>query len=182
MRPSDLYQIQRKHVRIPTSRYHPYVLICTIMNSKNRAYMGRLQVAQVACDPVVKWASWYLKSVPDSWHIWPFTRTRFKECLQSALKHLDIAKLRLTPASLRAGGASHMFERRTPTDRMQVLGRWTSTRSMHSYLQEIEANLGLLQLTHTQLEFLEHFGDLFEFTASPPQISFQQFVLFCHGP
>jgi hypothetical protein len=29
---------------------------------------------------------------------------------------------------------------------------------------------------------LEHFGDLFEFTASPPQISFQQLVLFCHGP
>ena len=45
----------------------------------------------------------------------------------------------ITPASLRAGGATDILENNVPVANIKYAGRWASERSMAAYLQEAEA-------------------------------------------
>ena len=60
-----------------------------------------------------------------------------------------------TPASLRAGGATHLLETGVPISNIRFAGCWASEKAMSVYLQEAEAASTLLSMSGSSVDRLE---------------------------
>lgn len=76
--------------------------------------MGRLQVRMVREPITVPWLSWLTESLPKDSPLWLFSRYRFDRCLREAFDFFNLGHLKLSPASLRAGGAALLIEQGFP--------------------------------------------------------------------
>lgn len=70
----------------------------------------------------------------------------------SACRDLRIADLKLSPASLRAGGATRLLDDRHEVSRIRFQGRWTNLRSLEHYLQVARAQQITLSLSLSVIE------------------------------
>ena len=61
---------------------------------------------------------------------------QFRKFFDSLLERLSVANLELRPYSLRRGGATYLFQRKIPLDRILLIGRWTSATTAKIYLQD----------------------------------------------
>jgi len=149
-----------------------FVGVCTILDPKNRAFMGRLQARMIKDVGTLEWMLWYSARMVDSQFLWPYSERRFALCLHACLKFLGLDDLSLTPASLRAGGATDMLESGVPVQNIKFAGSWASDRSLACYLQEAEAAATLLSLNASQVSRLELALDSLNFLEAPPSKPF----------
>ena len=141
LRPKELKGLFRKHVRVPG----PASL--TIVDPQNRAYMGRLQARTVRDGFSVRWLQWLVADCSSETALWGRGSDLFGKLLGTALAALGLQNLGITPASLRAGGATHLLETGVPVANLRFQGAWASERSMSSYLQEAEAAATMLDMS-----------------------------------
>ena len=177
LRPKELFGLTKHCLRLPVSRVviGSFVGVCTILDPKNRAFMGRLQARMIKDAGTLEWLLWYTTQMMDTQSLWPYSDRRFALCMQACLKFLGLNGLSLTPASLRAGGATEMLESGVPVQNIKFAGSWASDRSLACYLQEAEAAATLLSLTPTQVSRLERALDSLSFLEAPPSRSFASF-------
>ena len=83
--------------------------------------------------------------------------------------------MKLTPGSLRAGGATHLLESGTPVATIRFQGGWAGKKSLASYLQEAESAATLLDLSEDQARQLERVLHEFSFLSEPPGVPFALF-------
>ena len=106
------------------------------------------------------------------------------------VKYLDIEAMGLTPASLRAGGATHKFSTGAlDLGQLKFRGRWSALSTLEHYVQECTATLVMLRLSNetlNRLQSLMRFGYKFESPPPAPWESFfarlRQHRIANHGP
>ena len=176
LRPKEWFSLQRKFVKTPfgsgTLLSGARVAVITVLDAKNRAFLGRLQVRIIRDPGTISWLSWYASSMPPCDFLWPFSQQTCCACLKTALQFFDLCHLNLSPASLRAGGATWMLEQGIPVQTIKFSGCWASDKALACYLQEAESASTLLSLSHKQQHRLEiAIGEL-SFLECPPAQSF----------
>ena len=172
MRPAEIWNAKRKHIRTPSeeSLLLENIAIITIGNAKNRAFMGRLQVRSVRDIASVQWLAWLTSDLDSEDKIWAFTPVLFRRLLAESLQFLGAAGLGITSASFRAGGATTLLERGVPLSTIRFCGSWSSERVMATYLQESEAAAAMLRVPQHGVarvkSLLSEFGEY----RSPPRL------------
>ena len=170
LRPKELFGLHRSCVRLP-GRFrvsNQNLAVFTVLEPKNRAFMGRVQVRLVR-DPVcVRWLEWWWKDMLPEQPIWPATRRTWVGMLNIALRFIGLENVNLTPGSLRAGGATFLLEQGVAVSNIRFAGGWASDHSLAAYLQEAEAAATLPDLSARTARRLAWLVEELTFLASPP--------------
>ena len=146
LRPGELSALLVSHILITTASS----LVVTIVSPKTRKIFGRQQFAVISDLATVNWARWLLQSLPSSTALWNFPTARLRTMMIWALQRLELSHLSLTPAGLRAGGATHLFIHGWSVDQLRFRGRWVSVRSLEAYIQEAMSLLVMSQLAPSE--------------------------------
>ena len=136
LRPGELLNLRMSDVRV-LSTGGRMVVVIAIKKPKTRSHMGRVQFSIIRNEGLAKWMSWFKALVdrPEK-PLWSRTATRFRATLKDMLRLLKLDKLGYTVASCRSGGATFRFMQGESVERLQFQGRWASTSSLKSYIQE----------------------------------------------
>lgn len=107
---------------------------------KNARQMGQQQFCEVHHPDAINWLAWIVhrRAKKDS-ALWPSTPSRFRVMFKTVCQKMMIQNMRLSPASLRAGGATWMLDEGFEVSRIRFQGRWTNLRSLEHYLQVARA-------------------------------------------
>ena len=107
--------------------------------------------------------------------LWPWTRAKHYELSNKFVKSSKLDKTGITPASGRAGGATHYYLAGMSLETLSFLGRWTVLSSLRSYIQEGGAKLVWASLaTDRQKEVSVTVSHYREVVAGPPPIPFTE--------
>ena len=142
LRPGEALRLLRKHVTVPLDAIFNFgckVLIC-LVNPKNQLAMGRLQTTVVEDLTATAWIQWWCQDMSAEQPLFAVSGQTLRKYFRRALQCLKIANLGLTFASLRAGRATAHFVGGCPLERLRLLGRWKSSRSLEHYIQEAAAS------------------------------------------
>ena len=103
---------------------------------------------------------WQLQSDAAA-RLWPSSLGAFHRMFRAGLRAIGCSHLRLTPYSLRRGGATHEFSWSGDLAKVMVRGRWTSQRTARIYIQDGAAVLAEMRLSKALRASLEtHVGVL----------------------
>ena len=122
--------------------------------------MGRRQFVVLRNEALVLWLAWALKGLDVLF--WPGGRTTFLKHWEITLSSLHLDGLRLTPGSLRAGGATELCLRNEAIGTTKFKGRWAAESSLNVYIQEAMSTMVMLRvrpITHTLLAQLRASGN-----------------------
>ena len=147
LRPGEALGIECRDVSLPNSLSlgQPHLTL-TLRDPKNRRQLGRLQHAVVKHPHACNWASWVIGSSSQTCKLWPSSQYHFRRRFKEVCRALRVHNWHLTPASLRAGGATFLFQQGCSVDRLRFQGRWTSLASLEHYVQVGVAQQTLLQV------------------------------------
>ena len=170
LQPREWFKLQRSYVKTPSRILFSgsQVAVITVLAAKNRAFMGRLQVRMIRDSSTIAWLSWFVSGLAPSYSVRPYSPQTFSSCLTTALSFYGFEKSKLTPASLRAGGATWLLERWASLETIRFAGCWASDKAMSCYLQEAEAASVMLSLTTSQQERLKCALQALHFLECPP--------------
>ena len=148
LRPGELIKLLSSDCRIP-GRGAAALSACRhaalrIRAPKNRAFLGREQVSVVRNDSASAWLGWLTSDMHPDQPVWPSTRYTLIQMLRAVLSLLGVEDVGWTLGSLRAGAATHLFESGVPIGTLKYQGRWSSERSLASYIQEAESTMALV--------------------------------------
>ena len=88
--------------------------------------------------------------------LWPLRPLDFRRRLDALFRELRVPGL--TPASLRAGGATHLFMTTQDMEPVRWKGRWQSLRTVEHYVQEIHCISVLQNMSPTLRDRLAAFA------------------------
>ena len=178
LRPKEIWNLLRSDIRMPGPRslLREPISVLTIREAKNRAYMGRLQIRTVRAPHASAWLAWLLDGAPSSAPVWPFPASAFRRRLDQALAFFGLEASRITPASLRAGGATAMLEAGDSITSIRFAGSWSSERVLSHYLQQAEAAAVLLDVSGPSADRIERASRGLCFAKWPPRPSYQQVI------
>jgi hypothetical protein len=145
LRPGELTSLLAGDVMISFALDKCKQAIIAIRDPKTRNFMGRAQFALLNDDCTIKWLEWLLTSVPATMKLWPSNTATFRSIFNRVLARANIT-LGFSPASLRAGGATHMILEGYELGRLMFLGRWRTSTTLSSYIQEAMTQLVWAQL------------------------------------
>ena len=170
LRPKEWFGLKRQHVKTPfgTLLSGRKVAVLTVTDPKNRAFMGRLQVRLIRDLATIEWLAWYVSSMAPADVLWPYSQQTFTKCFKEAMSFFSLGHLSLTPASLRAGGATWLLEQGVSLAAIRFAGGWASDKAMCCYLQEAEAASTLLSLSFSEQRRLEFSLKSLCFLERPP--------------
>ncbi len=141
-RPGELLGLTRKDICLPNNinLAMPCITI-SIHRAKNFRQLGHEQFTSIQHPPTCEWVAWLCTRLKDgSSKVWDHTATEFRRCFHDCCIRLHIEKGKYTPASLRAGGATFLFDEMEDTQRLRFLGRWSNIQSLEHYIQSAKAN------------------------------------------
>ncbi len=158
-RPTEITDLLRSDLKLPFAYgLSPTdTLVAAIRQPKNRAFMGRQQVRIVRDGAVTAWVTWLCDGMEQSEPVWPYSKYQFRQCFAAAGIFFGLEQALITPASLRAGGATFLLESGTPVATIRFLGAWASEKSLASYLQEAECASVLMSLAPRQVRRIRNF-------------------------
>ena len=171
LRPGEWCALRCGQVAVPAQRFHGLVknAMLTVLNGKNRRVFGRIQIAMLDEGRGVDWLTWLVSGLDKKSRLFHGGTGKFRKLFAVAVKALRLESLGLTPASLRAGGATFLFVSGSlDIGRIQYRGRWASLSTLQHYLQEASAQLAMLQLSDPTVQRLLEFHDRGRFFDEPP--------------
>ncbi len=178
LRPGEFCALTSWCVAVPAGRLHGLVRngMMTVVNGKNRRIFGRIQIALLDEGIGLRWLTWLTRGMNPGTRLFHGGTAKFRRLFAVATRALGVESLKLNPASLRAGGATHLFVSGAyDIGRIQYRGRWGSLSTLQHYLQEASASLVLLRLSDSvveQLLALQENGSVFEQPPHSPWNSF----------
>ena len=141
-----------------------------IRDPKTWGYMGRSQFALLHDAASIEWLRWLCQDLAPGLKLWPSTLTRFRDIFRQVLSRGKI-EINLTPASLRAGGATHLVLAGWELSRLMFFGRWKTSSTLVSYIQEAMSALIWANLSDTQHILVRSLvAQSVSFWTSPPTV------------
>ena len=176
LRPGEIASLRCRHLLFTSDiMTSGEVLVICLTQPKTRRKFARRQFVTIEDKETVNWAQWFTRSLNPDDMLWPSTQAKFRSWFRKCCKRLGLPSGLFTPASLRSGGATHLFLKQIPLDRIRLLGRWTSQSSLEIYVQESLSRLVLQQLSNDcklSIRLLANQG-AFLWTA-PPYVELQR--------
>ena len=118
---------------------NPSIVLCAIVNPKNKSAHGRVQYAVAKDLGLARWIQWMLDGVSSHRAMWEASHATFRRYWVKVMKMLMISGL--MPGGLRGGHATHLLMNGFTTGRIMELGRWRCHSSLSRYLQEVMVSL-----------------------------------------
>lgn len=148
LRPGEMFKLVASDVMLPNSISlgAPFAII-RLCSPKNSRQMGRQQFAEIHHPDAVNWLAWWVTGLKSSSPLWPSSPARFRVMFKQLCARLGLEGLKLSPASLRAGGATWMLDEKVEVSRIRFQGRWSNLRSLEHYLQVARAQQITLSLS-----------------------------------
>ena len=138
MRPGEIVAPTRRMVILPGDSWLGFneKAVIAVERPKNRRHAARQQFHVIEDERAVAWLSWYCAGLPAFVRLFAISRLRFKNLFRELLGQVGLSSAKFTLASLRAGGATHMFMMGCDISRLKFLGGWRSINSLEHYVQE----------------------------------------------
>ena len=137
-RPGELLSLQKEDIRL-RRRFSGGPTVIAIRNPKNRRFAGAHQFRLLRSEATTAWCECYMLHVLPGARLWPASPQVFSETTRYVMRTLGLEKCGFTPSSLRAGGATWLFEQGMSVQTLQYVGGWSSDRSLSCYIQEAMA-------------------------------------------
>lgn len=163
LRPGEMLNLRQNDIMLPnTLSLAGDFAVTRIQRPKNSRQMGIQQYVEVRHPDAINWLSWMKSSAPcPDAALWPSTANRFRRMFKHTCTALNLGPLKLSPASLRAGGATWLVDEGLEIGKIRFLGRWAHMRSLEHYIQVARAQqiaLEIVPSTAVKLkEFLRRF-------------------------
>ena len=143
MRPGEILARSWTDISFVTPPLRSVLAIIAIGTPKTRRLRaaGRTQFTTVRDHPTVLWLQALKCHQRGKGKPWPSTRTMFRAMFARGLACAGLQQMRLTPASLRAGGATFELLQGHSVEAIAFHGRWAAIDSLKSYLQEGASHL-----------------------------------------
>lgn len=157
LRPCELLSLAVRDVSLPNtfSLGAPFAVL-RIQRAKNARQMGPQQFAEVRHPDAINWLVWLVeKRENPSALLWKGNPTKFRLMFRHLTQKLRIESLGLSPASLRAGGATWMLDEKVEVSRIRFSGRWANLGSLEHYLQVARAQQISVTLSSDVTELLK---------------------------
>ena len=137
LRPGELLALRAADATLPNSLAVGFSFaVIRLVRPKNARQMGRLQFTELRHPDAVNWLCWLKMRAPQEHAVrWPGTAAKFRHMFKTVCSAMKIRELRLSPASLRAGGATLLVDQGMEINRVRLLGRWAHLRSLEHYVQ-----------------------------------------------
>lgn len=158
LRPGELFGLRSEDISLPHSMSlaAAFAVIC-LVRPKNARQMGRQQFCEVHRPDAINWLAWIVHvSAKKGRALWPSAPTRFRVMFKHVCQKMMISSMKLSPASLRAGGATWMLDEGYEVSRIRFQGRWTNLRSLEHYLQVARAQQLSLTISNSVTNHLKH--------------------------
>ncbi|CAL1166211.1 unnamed protein product [Cladocopium goreaui] len=159
--------------------------VIRLVRPKNARQMGRLQFTELRHPDAVNWLCWLKMRAPQEHAVrWPGTAAKFRHMFKTVCSAMKIRELRLSPASLRAGGATLLVDQGMEINRVRLLGRWAHLRSLEHYVQIARAEQIALSIPSVVARQLKSFLCRFSFLLVLPKFLAAQVALehLVHAP
>ena len=147
LRPGELLQARRSDLHLPSDSggLVDYALLA-IAEPKTRFRGARHQVAKLDAPDLVELVAAVFAGLPPCARLWPASAPAFRLRFQAILRALHLPYARSSSgsrhfevASLRAGGATHLYMSTEDGEFVRRRGRWASGKTMDIYVQEVAA-------------------------------------------
>ena len=119
---------------------------------KNKASLGRYQFVLIKDASLVDWLCWVLEGISPMARLWPSSQSSFSKFFRRCLERLGLTRLRLSPGSLRPGGATAHFLHFSSISILRILGRWRVESSLDHYIQTVVSHLCHADLNDKEFE------------------------------
>lgn len=171
LRPGELLGLKKQDVILPdTLSMGTEFAVLKIARPKNARQMGVQQYVELRHADFINWLAWHTSRLPrpDSC-LWKSGPNRFRSIFKHLRTKLEIHGLKLSPASLRAGGATALVDQGIDIKRIRFMGRWANLRSLEHYIQVARAQQIALSIPKPVAERLKTFLARFFFLLGLPQ-------------
>ena len=136
LRPGEILQLRACSISLPDSWiFAPVGVVVRIEAPKNRRHMSRHQFVLVEHAPCCHALQSILPHLRPQDQLWPWGPRRFRAMFRQVSQTLGVEAQGFSPASLRAGGASHLHVMGMEISRLKFRGRWASERTLGHYVQ-----------------------------------------------
>ena len=152
LRPKELVNCRACDVRLPRTRWEPKSVVLRLVEPKNKASLGRYQFVLIKDASLVDWLCWMLEGISPMARLWPSSQSSFSKFFRRCLERLGLTRLRLSPGSLRPGGATAHFLHFSSISILRILGRWRVESSLDHYIQTVVSHLCHADLDDKEFE------------------------------
>jgi len=158
LRPGEATKLKRSDIMIVKPFMKSPVAVLAIASPKTKRVLGagRTQFTTIRNADTVSWLAAFIEALPPTQRIWPCSRGIYNLRFGEVARSTTLKDLGVTPASLRAGGATHELVHGESMENICFHGRWTSLGSLRSYLQEAASHLVWSQLSAQAQAQCEH--------------------------
>lgn len=136
LRPGEMLALKRKHICFPNSiTFALPAVTVTIEKPKNFRQLGTSQFVTIKQPDTCNWIVCCCHDMKATDPLWNFSQSEFRRCFKTLLSTLCCDECKFSPASLRAGGATFLFDQCSDIGRLRLMGRWASMQSLEHYIQ-----------------------------------------------
>ena len=149
LRPGEGAKLKRSDIMIVQPFMKPCVAVVAISAPKTQRVLGagRSQFTTIRDTATVNWLAAFVAKMSPDQKLWPSSRGVYNLRFAEVAKRAQVRELGVTPASLRAGGATHELVHGESMENICFHGRWVNLGSLRSYLQEAASHLVWSQLS-----------------------------------
>ncbi len=161
LHPAEMLQLTRRDLVFPKDlEYEMQCLFIHVRNPKT-ARFARRQHGRVDDPFVIRFLEHLYFKLPLDARLFPWTISVFRRQWNQVMDKLEIprsqAKRGATPGVLRGSGATYLYAIYEDIPWIAWRGRWSRTRTLEFYLQEVAAQLLLHELTPTARSKIRQF-------------------------
>lgn len=175
LRPGELLNLTKRDVELPNQlTFGAPCITVRIQKPKNYRQLGHSQFSVIRQTDTCNWVTWLIHhtKAPDD-KLWPDSAVAFRRVFKNQCTRLLGKGHRFSPASLRAGGATFLFDMNVDVNRLRLLGRWTHVQSLEHYIQLAKSQQLVLQVRQKAVQRITKLLQSGNFLlALPPRYAF----------
>ena len=142
-------------------------LVINIRQAKTRRVWAN-QFVIIRCPRLIAWLQWWCVGLRKRDRLLQVSKRKWGLMLKEILESLSLQTCGMTLASLRGGGACHMFKTTQNFAVLQFSGRWRRPETLHHYLQDALAVHALANAPPQAKELLELAFEHVDSLSHPP--------------
>ena len=153
LRPGEIYKLRVEDITLPvegTEGVDSPGMVVVIRRPKTRR-VYKTQFVLVKHESVIRWMRWWRAAHRPGKRLFPWERHQWATTFKAGLSALGLESIGFTPASMRAGGATHLFREKENLPALQYMGRWSKASTLRHYLHDAFSMYTALHFSETAI-------------------------------